>query len=162
MRLIFFLTPIISAIAFSLPAMSQDAAKCSSTNKIEAGLKQAIAIKKIKADGELTKSIRQYILKTESCISQDQALSETGLKVETIQKLEELGENPHTIANALIRGLTVANRTGEIGFRSTVNFRVQSLVRHLRRGEKLEGSIKQVGIEESTVNRLLKLGGING
>lgn len=160
MQTIFFLTPVICTIAFTLPAMSQEVTKCSPASpRIEAGLKQAIAIKKIKADGELPKSVREYMSKIQDCISQEQALAETGLKIETIQKLEDLGENPHAIANALIRGLTVANRTGEIGQNSSLSFNTQSLVRYLRRGERLSAGIEKVGIKESIVNRLLTLGG---
>ncbi len=67
-------------------------------------------------------------------------------------------ENPHQIANALVRGLSVANRTGEIGYKASLSARVQNVVRSLRRGESLDVAAKSWGVAEKTVKRLLSLG----
>ncbi len=69
-------------------------------------------------------------------------------------------ENPYQLANALVRGLTVANRTGEIGYKANLSARVQSVVRSLRRGESLESAAKSWGVPEKMVNRLLKIGNL--
>lgn len=67
-------------------------------------------------------------------------------------------ENPHQLANALVRGLTVANRTGEIGYKASLSAKVQNVVRSLRRGESLDVAAKSWGVPEQTVKRLLSLG----
>ena len=67
-------------------------------------------------------------------------------------------ENPHHLANALVRGLTVANRTGEIGYHANLSAKVQSVVRSLRRGMDLEQATQSWGVPEKTVKRLLFLG----
>jgi hypothetical protein len=63
------------------------------------------------------------------------------------------------IANIVVRGLLVANRTHEIGFNSPVRARVQDLVRNLRKGLPLATAQKRAKLPESTVKRLLQLGG---
>ena len=67
-------------------------------------------------------------------------------------------ENPYHLANALVRGLTVANRTGEIGYHANLSAKVQSIVRSLRRGTGLEQATQAWGVPEKTVKRLLFLG----
>ena len=69
-----------------------------------------------------------------------------------------LPDNPHTLANAIVRGLAVANRTGEVGYRASLSFQVQSVVRLLRRGADLESAIARVGVPPQSVQRLLQLG----
>ena len=69
-----------------------------------------------------------------------------------------LPDNPHTLANAIVRGLAVANRTGEVGYRAALSFQVQSVVRLLRRGADLESAISRVGAPPQSVQRLLQLG----
>jgi hypothetical protein len=68
----------------------------------------------------------------------------------------------HYQANALIRGLLVASRTGEVGSKSTTTSRVQNVARRLRRGEDLAEASKQESVEWKTVVRLLKLGNYAG
>jgi hypothetical protein len=63
------------------------------------------------------------------------------------------------IANIVVRGLLVANRTHEIGFNSPVRARVQDLVRNLRKGLPLATAQKRAKLPESIVKRLLQLGG---
>jgi hypothetical protein len=66
--------------------------------------------------------------------------------------------SPRQIANTLVRGLTVANRTGEIGYNSTLRYQVQNLVRSLRRGTPLAKATKVAPVPEKTVQRLIQLG----
>jgi hypothetical protein len=63
------------------------------------------------------------------------------------------------IANIVVRGLLVANRTHEIGFNSPIRARVQDLVRNLRKGLPLATAQKRAKLPESIVKRLLQLGG---
>ena len=68
--------------------------------------------------------------------------------------------NPYQIANALVRGLTVANRTGEIGYSAPLSAKVQSLVRELRRGVALEMAAKSSDVPQKTLKRLLQIGNL--
>jgi hypothetical protein len=68
----------------------------------------------------------------------------------------------HTQANALVRGLTVAAKTGEVGGKSPVASRMQNVILRLRRGEKLTDASKKESIEWKTVMRLLQLGNYRG
>lgn len=65
---------------------------------------------------------------------------------------------PHNLANAIVRGLLVANRTGEIAYAASLSYKVQSVVRNLRRGEALGKASKVSGVPHRVVARLLKLG----
>ncbi len=64
----------------------------------------------------------------------------------------------HTLANALIRGLTVANRTGEIGYVAPLSYKVQDVVRILRRGKPLTLARNRARVPSPVVARLLELG----
>ncbi len=64
----------------------------------------------------------------------------------------------HAQANALIRGLSVANKTGEVGSNSDVTKKVQSVVLRLRRGESMGRAIQIESVEQKTISRLLQLG----
>lgn len=64
----------------------------------------------------------------------------------------------HRLANALVRGLLVANRTGEIAYAASLSYKVQNVVRNLRRGEALGKASKLAGVPRRVVARLLKLG----
>ncbi len=68
----------------------------------------------------------------------------------------------HSQANALIRGLTLANRTGEVGSRNPISARLQSIVRDLRNGQNLQASSKNRGVEWKIILRLLQLGDYKG
>ena len=65
---------------------------------------------------------------------------------------------PHILANAIVRGLLVANRTGEIAYSASLSYKVQNVVRKLRRGEALGTASKRAGVPRRVVSRLLKLG----
>ena len=69
-----------------------------------------------------------------------------------------LAKDHHTLANAIVRGLLVANRTGEIAYAEPLSYRVQDVVRSLRRGNALGKARKHGGISFRVVHRLLKLG----
>ena len=64
----------------------------------------------------------------------------------------------HTAANALIRGLLVANRTGEIGFSNVLSYRVQDVVRNLRRGRSITIAANRSSVPNQVLDRLLALG----
>ncbi len=64
----------------------------------------------------------------------------------------------HVLANAVVRGLLVANRTGEIAYAASLSYKVQNVVRNLRRGEALGKASKLAGVSRRVVARLLKLG----
>ncbi|MGB8702884.1 MAG: hypothetical protein WCD18_25995 [Thermosynechococcaceae cyanobacterium] len=64
----------------------------------------------------------------------------------------------HTMANALVRGLLIANRTGEIGYAAPLSYKVQDIVRNLRRGEPLTVATGRAGVPGPVVDRLLHLG----
>lgn len=63
-----------------------------------------------------------------------------------------------TLANTLIRGLLVANRSGEIAYSDPISYKVQNVVRSLRRGDALGKARKHAGVSSRVVHRLLKLG----
>ncbi|MGL5064919.1 MAG: hypothetical protein ACRC62_33500 [Microcoleus sp.] len=65
------------------------------------------------------------------------------------------------LANSIVRGLAVANRTKEIGYKSTVSAKTQDLVINLRRGDSLDKAITKAGIDRKIVDRLLSLGDKN-
>uniref|UniRef100_B8HZ04 Uncharacterized protein n=1 Tax=Cyanothece sp. (strain PCC 7425 / ATCC 29141) TaxID=395961 RepID=B8HZ04_CYAP4 len=83
----------------------------------------------------------------------------TQLPAQKGQVMGKPSANAHTLANALVRGLAVANRTGEIGYRDDLSFQVQNVVRYLRRGNTLERAVQSTRISRQTVDRLLVLGG---
>jgi hypothetical protein len=64
----------------------------------------------------------------------------------------------HAAANALIRGLLIANRTGEVGYTSRVSYRVQDVVRNLRRGKSIAFASNRCNVSEPILGRLLQLG----
>jgi hypothetical protein len=64
----------------------------------------------------------------------------------------------HSQANALVRGLTVAGRTGEVGRQSITARKIKVVVSRLRRGEALTVAAKREAVESKTIYRLLQLG----
>jgi hypothetical protein len=92
------------------------------------------------------------------------ASQQAGVDRETVIKLLALGgekpvrEDTNAIANALVRGLSKANAIGEIGYSSRVSYRVQNVVRRLRRGNSLNASTRYSGVSSKFINRLLELG----
>jgi hypothetical protein len=72
--------------------------------------------------------------------------------------IAELPQNSHALANAIIRGLLVANRTKEIAYTAPLSYKVQDVVRGLRRGETLNKAGRYAGVSSGVVRRLLKLG----
>jgi hypothetical protein len=77
---------------------------------------------------------------------------------ESSQSISSLPKDNHTQANAIIRGLLVANRTGEIAYAAPLSYKVQDVVRSLRRGDTLGKAQKCGGVPFPVVHRLLKLG----
>jgi hypothetical protein len=67
-----------------------------------------------------------------------------------------------TQANALVRGLAIANRAKEIGYTSSISRSVQNIVRRLRRGESLQNAAPKESIQWKTILRLLQLGKYQG
>jgi hypothetical protein len=78
--------------------------------------------------------------------------------VESNSNISSLPSNNLTQANAIVRGLLVANRSGEIAYAAPLSYKVQDVVRSLRRGNSLGKAQKRGGVPLSVVNRLLKLG----
>jgi hypothetical protein len=67
-----------------------------------------------------------------------------------------------TQANALVRGLAIANKAKEIGYTSPISRSVQNIVRRLRRGESLKNAAPKESIQWKTILRLLQLGKYQG
>ena len=67
-----------------------------------------------------------------------------------------------TQANALVRGLAIANKMKEIGYTSPISRSVQNIVRRLRRGESLQNAAPKESIQWKTILRLLELGKYQG
>jgi hypothetical protein len=78
--------------------------------------------------------------------------------VESSRSSAALAKDNHTLANAIVRGLLVANRTGEIAYAAPLSYRVQDVVRSLRRGDALGKAQRYGGVSFRVVHRLLKLG----
>jgi hypothetical protein len=72
--------------------------------------------------------------------------------------LPAVSHSTHTAANALIRGLLIANRTGEVGYTSTISYRVQDVVRNLRRGKSIALAGDRCNVPAPVIGRLLQLG----
>jgi hypothetical protein len=68
----------------------------------------------------------------------------------------------HSQANALVRGLALANRTREVGYRSPIAVRIQPIIRDLRNGQNLQAASKRYGVEWKVILRLLQLGDYKG
>ena len=68
----------------------------------------------------------------------------------------------HAQANALVRGLALANRTHEVGYKSPVALRLQPIIRDLRNGQNLQAAAKRYGVEWKVILRLLQLGDYKG
>jgi hypothetical protein len=68
----------------------------------------------------------------------------------------------HSQANALVRGLALANRTGEVGYKSPISAHLQPIIRDLRNGQSLQASAKRYGVEWKVILRLLQLGDYKG
>jgi hypothetical protein len=68
----------------------------------------------------------------------------------------------HAQANALVRGLALANRTHEVGYKSPIALRVQPVIRDLRNGQNLQAAAKRYGVEWKVILRLLQLGDYKG
>ncbi len=66
-------------------------------------------------------------------------------------------QSPRDLANHLARGLLVANRSREIGYRSSLSYRVQNVIRRLRRGESITAASQRSGVSQTTIQRLLTL-----
>lgn len=71
---------------------------------------------------------------------------------------DRLVSSPHAAANALVRGLLVANRRGEVGYTSRLSYRVQDVVRNLRRGKSLALAGDRAKVPDQVITRLLQLG----
>jgi hypothetical protein len=173
---------IITAIAITLAPLLIASASIASpvirADLVQAGLERAIATQAIKEHGELEKGIRDFLDAIATGATPEQASEETGIKLAVIEKLQKMAptvkppskavalvgplassDNPHAIANTLVRGLTVANRTKEIGYSAPLSFRVQDLVRSLRQGNPLAVAQAKAQVPQTTVDRLLQLGG---
>lgn len=70
----------------------------------------------------------------------------------------EMADTPQTLANTLVRGLLVANRTGEIGYSTSLSYRIQNVVRGLRRGESLSSASRYARVPQPVLAHLLNLG----
>jgi hypothetical protein len=78
--------------------------------------------------------------------------------VESSRSSAALAKDNHNLANAIVRGLLVANRTGEIAYAAPISYKVQDVVRSLRRGNALGRAQRYGGVSFRVVHRLLKLG----
>ena len=66
----------------------------------------------------------------------------------------------HDVANAIARGLVVADRTGKVGYWSSTYFKVQEVISGLRRGQSWRSAAKANRVPEALVAELLTLGGL--
>ncbi|MGR3277314.1 hypothetical protein ACSYAD_19625 [Acaryochloris marina NIES-2412] len=55
----------------------------------------------------------------------------------------------------ILRGLNVARSKGEIGYRSDMHWRVNGMIRAMRRGSKPEAASKKAGVPQSVVQALI-------
>jgi hypothetical protein len=88
--------------------------------------------------------------------------TELGAEASTVlsatANLSEQVNASQELANALVRGLLIANRIGEISYRAPLSYRVQDVVRSLRRGESLSRASASARVPQTTLTRLLSLG----
>lgn len=62
------------------------------------------------------------------------------------------------LANKLVMGLAIANRTKEIPYSSPKSLKIQDLVRILRRDRSLPEAMRKSGVSRKDVDRLIQLG----
>ena len=66
----------------------------------------------------------------------------------------------HDIANAIVRGLLVANRTGEVQRWSKTYMQVQDVVYRLRLGQNRYYAAQRSGVSQALIEKLLRFGGL--
>ncbi len=71
-----------------------------------------------------------------------------GIPDDSASRLAEIAASQE-LANALSRGLVVANRLGDVPYRSSTYLRVQNVIRQLRQGEQWEQAAGDSGIPET-------------
>jgi hypothetical protein len=91
-------------------------------------------------------------------IQLEQTLLPEGIMTLRSPDVESESLSTQAIANALIRGLLVANRTREIGYTHPLSYRIQNVVRRLRRGESLKVAGNRSRVSTMTLTRLMSLG----
>lgn len=70
------------------------------------------------------------------------------------------GVTTHDIANAIARGLVIANREGEIRYRSHTYLKVQDVIHRLRLGQNRHYAAQSSGVQQALIEKLLVLGGL--
>jgi hypothetical protein len=91
-------------------------------------------------------------------IQLEQTLLPEGIMTLRSPDAESTTLSTRAIANVLVRGLLVANRTREIGYTHPLSYRIQNVVRRLRRGESLEVAGNRSRVSTTTLTRLMALG----
>ncbi len=70
------------------------------------------------------------------------------------------GVTTHDIANAIARGLVIADREGEVRYRSHTYLKVQDVIYRLRLGQNRYFAARQSGVQQALIEKLLVLGGL--
>ncbi|MGB7412706.1 MAG: hypothetical protein WA902_00720 [Thermosynechococcaceae cyanobacterium] len=70
------------------------------------------------------------------------------------------GVTTHDIANAIARGLVIADREGEVRYRSHTYLKVQDVIHRLRLGQNRHFAARQSGVQQALIEKLLVLGGL--
>ncbi|PZD71595.1 hypothetical protein C1752_05029 [Acaryochloris thomasi RCC1774] len=75
---------------------------------------------------------------------------------DTASRLADIAANQE-LANVLSRGLVVANRVGDVPYRSSTYLKVQNVIRRLRLGENWSAAAQGSGISDTTIVALTQL-----
>ncbi|MCM1985096.1 hypothetical protein [Lyngbya confervoides] len=132
--------------------------------QIERGYQALVKEGELKPYSQTGRNVQTLIRRVKWGESPTFAAQESNVEPVLVARLIDLGEpgptfkDPHGQANAIVRGLAVANRTGEIGYYSYLSSQVQTVVRRLRRGASLETALQRSGVTRANVDRLLQLG----
>lgn len=81
---------------------------------------------------------------------------EVGAVDDTASRLADIAANQE-LANVLSRGLVVANRVGDVPYRSSTYLKVQNVIRRLRLGENWSAAAQGSGIADTTIVALTQL-----
>lgn len=141
-------------------------------NSLIRGLAIANRMGEIRYSAYLSYQVQDVVWLLRRGVPLDRAAQKADVSQATIDRLLQLDHSQqrpawveavaersnYAIANALVRGLATANRTGEIAYTARLSYQVQDVVRLLRRGVSLESAVNRGGVAPHTIDRLLELG----
>lgn len=113
---------------------------------------------KVKSSSPVSEPSKQYADKPKAQKPTTPKAQKTNSQALNNKTKDASSVNNQGQANALVRGLVVANRQGQITSRSSMNRRVNSVVRSLRKGKDIRIAAQSANVSWSVIEQLLKWG----